>query len=110
MLTVEWLRREGHDALHLREEGLQRLADDGILAKVRAESRVVLTMDLDFGYLVAVSGAQLPSVVTFRLADERAEVVNRRLADLIARCERDLDAGAILSVNETAIRVRHLPI
>lgn len=28
--VVEWLHEEGHEALHLREEGLQRLPDSEI--------------------------------------------------------------------------------
>jgi predicted nuclease of predicted toxin-antitoxin system len=99
--TVAWLRQQGHEAVHLREE---------VLAKARAEQRVLLTMDLDFGYLLAASGSQLPSVILFRLQDERAEVVNARLAEVLARCASDLEAGAIVSVTEGAIRVRRLPI
>ncbi|MBT9582297.1 DUF5615 family PIN-like protein [bacterium] len=33
-----WLRDQGHDALHLREEGLQRMADSDVLEKARRES------------------------------------------------------------------------
>ena len=32
-------------------------------------ARVLLTHDLDFGELVAASGAKLPSIVVFRLAN-----------------------------------------
>ncbi|WP_230967790.1 DUF5615 family PIN-like protein [Nostoc sp. WHI] len=31
--TVSWLRSAGHDVVHLRDEGLQRLPDDQILVK-----------------------------------------------------------------------------
>jgi predicted nuclease of predicted toxin-antitoxin system len=108
--TTAWLRQQGHDAVHLHDEGMQRAADEVILIKARAEGRVVLTMDLDFGYLLAISGAQLPSVVLFRLDDESAEVVNQRLAEVLEQCTTDLEVGAIISVSETAIRVRRLPI
>ena len=45
--VVEWLRAEGHDAVHLREEGLHRLPDGQIFGKAAREDRVVLTFDLD---------------------------------------------------------------
>jgi predicted nuclease of predicted toxin-antitoxin system len=77
--TVQWLRQQGDDAVHLREQGLQRAWDPDILAKARAEDRILLTMDLDFADLLAASGDQLPSVVIFRLHDERSERVNERL-------------------------------
>jgi predicted nuclease of predicted toxin-antitoxin system len=110
MRTVEWLRGHKHDAVHLRERGLHRLPDDEILAKARAEQRVVLTMDLDFGYLLAVGGEQLPSVILFRLSDECSEVVNRRLAEVLLRFRSDIEAGAIISVGDETMRVRRLPI
>jgi predicted nuclease of predicted toxin-antitoxin system len=109
-LTVKWLRSVGHDAVHLRELGLQRLPDEDILVKAREEGRIVLTMDLDFGYLLAISAAPLPSVVLFRLSDERAEFVSRRLANVLTESTEALVAGAIVSVSDTSIRVRGLPI
>jgi predicted nuclease of predicted toxin-antitoxin system len=44
---VEWLRAQGHDAKHLRQEGLQRMIDRDIFRKAATEGRVVLTFDLD---------------------------------------------------------------
>ena len=52
MRVVEWLRNAGHDARHLREEGLHRLPNGSIFAKAVAEDRIVLTFDLDFGDIV----------------------------------------------------------
>jgi predicted nuclease of predicted toxin-antitoxin system len=46
---VEWLRGEGHDAVHLRDEGLQRMPNGEIFAKAVSEKRIILTFDLDFG-------------------------------------------------------------
>ena len=65
MRTVVWLRTIGHDAVHLREQRLQRAVDAEIAAKAALEDRIVLTMDLDFGYLLAVSGERIPSVILF---------------------------------------------
>lgn len=109
MRTVIWLRSSGHNAIHLSEENLQR-SDDEVLAKARTEGRILLTMDLDFGYLLAVSREQVPSVILFQLENESSEVVNRCLVEVIGECASDLEAGAIISVSEEAIRVRRLPI
>jgi predicted nuclease of predicted toxin-antitoxin system len=108
--TVAFLRARGHDAVHLRDQGLQRLSDDEIVEKAVAEGRVILTHDLDFGRIVAVSGAIVPSVITFRLQDMRPAQVNRYLAGVLARFTAELEAGALVSVNERAIRVRPLPV
>ncbi len=108
--SVEYLRGKGYDAVHLSEEGLERLADSEVLAKGRAEGRVVLTHDLDFGELMAASGADLPSVVIFRLRDMRPERVNRYLEEIIEGYGELLERGVIMSVVEGRIRVRALPI
>ncbi len=110
MLTVQWLRKLGHDALHLREQDLQRSPDDEILVKARDEGRTVLTMDLDFGQLLAASKEKLPSVIIFRLEDERSEIVNERLAEVLNQFQDAIESGAIVSVSDEAIRVRRLPI
>ena len=65
--TAVFLRSQGYNSLHLRDQGLQRLPDDEIIKKARQEDRIILTHDLDFGRLIALSQMQLPSVVTFRL-------------------------------------------
>lgn len=108
--TVEWLRQQGHDAVHLLEEGLRQLPDADILNKARAEQRIVLTIDLDFGYLLAVSRANLPSVVIFRLGNASREVVEARLSEVLMQCADDLRSGAVISVSDEVFRVRQLPI
>jgi predicted nuclease of predicted toxin-antitoxin system len=108
--TVAFLRAQGHDAVHLRDQGLQRLEDEEIIEKARAEGRVILTHDLDFGRIIAVSRASVPSVVTFRLNDMRPAQVNRYLAEVLAHFAEQLKASALVSVNERGIRVRSLPI
>lgn len=108
--TARFLRMDGHDAIHLREQGLQRLPDEGIVAKAVDENRIVLTHDLDFGRIVALSGERLPSVITFRLSDMRAPNVNRYLANLLTRFSEELELGALVSVQDDSIRVRRLPV
>ena len=109
-LTVNWLCRLGHDAVHLREQGLQRLPDEAIIEKACAEERVVLTSDLDFGHLMAMSGARLPSVVLFRLSDMRPNNVITHLQVVMRRFQHELSAGSIVVVRESMIRMRKLPI
>jgi len=56
--VVAWLRAGGHDAVHLRDEGLQRLADEAVFDKAVVERRIILTFDLDFGEIVALAGGR----------------------------------------------------
>jgi predicted nuclease of predicted toxin-antitoxin system len=107
--TIAFLRSLGHDAIHLNEQGLDRMPDSEILEKARHEHRVLLTHDLDFGELVAASGYRLPSVIIFRLRNMRPENVNRYLKHIIGEKRVMLAEGAFVSVTEGQIRVRLLP-
>jgi predicted nuclease of predicted toxin-antitoxin system len=108
--VVEWLRGQGHDAKHLREEGLQRLPDEEIFAKAVTEQRVVLTFDLDFGEIAALSPGPVASVIVFRLLNARAAKVIQRLAVVLPAVLPALEQGAIITVEESRHRVRRLPI
>lgn len=108
--TVAHLRDLGHDAVHLHEQGLDRLPDPEILEKARTENRVLLTHDLDFGELLAAGGGRLPSVVIFRLRNMRPEQVTRYLDEVLAHHTDSLRDGAIATVTEGQVRVRRLPI
>jgi len=108
--TAAFLRSLGHDAVHLHDQGLDGLEDPAILAKAREEGRILLTHDLDFGELIAVSGAMLPGVVVFRLRNMRPEAVSGYLQKIISRHAEAMEKGAIISVAEGQVRVRVLPL
>ncbi len=108
--TVTWLRELGHDVFHLRDRGLQKLPDNEILDLARVEQRIILTIDLDFAQLLAVCKTALPSVIIFRLGNENYNEINQRLIDVLNNCQKDLETGAIVSVNNETFRVKKLPI
>jgi predicted nuclease of predicted toxin-antitoxin system len=108
--TVEALRNGDHDAVHLRDLGLQRLPDEQILQLAAEQGRLIVTFDLDFAELVAVGGTIFPSVVLFRLRNHVPDRVSAILLAILADCEDVLNAGAFISVAEGGYRVRRLPI
>lgn len=105
------LAAAGHDVLHARDVGLQSAPDPTVLAAAGEAGRVLVTLDTDFGALIAQSGAQLPSVVLFR-----GEVTRRPSAQaalLLANLDQfavDLDEGAVVVIGDDRVRVRRLPI
>jgi predicted nuclease of predicted toxin-antitoxin system len=108
--TSEWLTAMGYDSIHLSDEGLHRLPDDEIFRKAAREKRIILTVDLDFGYLVARSGLQLPSVIIFRTSDKTPQSIQSKLSIILEKASGELLNGAILSVNDNDFRVTSLPI
>ena len=108
--TVEFLRQLGHKATHVRTLGMQRASDAQVIALARTDGSVVLSFDLDFGDLLALRVVDKPSVILFRLADERAESINRRLSTVLNEQATALESGALILVQDARYRVRKLPI
>ena len=108
--VVIWLREQGHEATHLRDEGLQRLKNGVIFIKAIHETRIILTWDLDFTEIVALSGRTQVSAVVFRLINTRSVHVIERLKRVLLESAQDLEEGAIISVEEGRHRVRLLPL
>ncbi len=108
--VVRWLRDEGHDAIHLREQSVERWTDPEIFAKGLAEDRAILTFDLDFSEIAALSRGTPAKVIVFRLRNTRAANVIARLSAVLSDSRTELDLGAVVSVEESRHRVRRLPV
>jgi predicted nuclease of predicted toxin-antitoxin system len=108
--VVEALRDTGFDSVHLLEEGLERMPDGAILDKARAEGRIILTHDLDFGDLLASGALTSPSVITFRLSDMRGHRVLDHLMAALPQFQSELEAGACVTITEGKARCRSLPV
>ena len=106
--TVRFLRSLGHDVVRV-DELLQSTATDvAIVAAATREGRSILTQDLDFSAVVALSGRTAPSVISLRLSSSRVERVNAVLQEVLPGVEQDLLHGAIVTVQDGRVRIRHL--
>ena len=108
-LLADALKAAGHDAVHLRDLGMQAATDHIVLEHARANERILVSADTDFGGLLARSGASTPSVILIRRLSGRraAEQAAIILANLDQVAE-DLTAGAIVVLHEDSLRVRRL--
>jgi predicted nuclease of predicted toxin-antitoxin system len=62
------LEARGHEGVHAHQLGLDRAPDEDLLALARREQRVVITADLDFPRMLALSAAEGPGLILFRAA------------------------------------------
>jgi len=108
--TGQYLQSKGYDVVHLSEQGLERLPDDRIVAKAQDEDRAIVTHDLDFGRIVALSGHSVPSIVTLRLSNMTPARVNIALYGALEDAAQSLEDGALVTVTDGGIRIRTLPI
>ena len=107
---VRWLQEQEHDATHLRDEGLHRMPNGEIFKKAINEDRVVITFDLDFAEIAALTEGKKASVILFRLRNTRAPHVIERLSTVLEDSSEALEKGAVVVVEESRHRVRFLPI
>jgi predicted nuclease of predicted toxin-antitoxin system len=108
--AIGHLATAGIFAEHVGELGMPTATDDVILAEARKRQAVVVTLDADFHQLLAVSGADSPSVIRIRIEGLKGDRLAAILIQVIGLTQADLIAGAVVSVTRSRVRVRSLPI
>lgn len=108
--TVVALRQAGWDIIRVLEVLPATAPDAEILDFARQENRVILTQDLDFSMLIALSGYNQPSLITLRLASSELNLVNKKLLEILPRIEQELQKGCAITIEDSSVRIRKLPI
>ena len=110
-LLAQRLSDAGHEAVHVRDYDLQAADDEQIFERAQEERRVIVSADTDFGTLLANRKGNSPSVILFRHGTQRrpepqAEILLSNLASI----EDDLEAGSVVVIEPSRIRLRSLPL
>ena len=104
------LRKSGLEAEHASDIGLSTADDRTILARALEHGQIVVTLDADFHVHLALSGAAGPSVIRLRIEGLKAPQLADLLVQVLKQCGDDLKSGAMLTVTESSVRVRRLPL
>lgn len=108
--TVDHLRAAGHDVIRVCD-ALPITAPDTAIVEFAAENdRVILTQDLDFSAIIALSGKSVPSLISLRLSSSKIERVNQILEKIIPNLSGEMGRGIIVSVTDRGVRTRFLPV
>ena len=107
---VEVLVEAGHEATHWSTVSEAGAPDAELLRWAGARGYVVLTNDLDFGAILAATGAEGPSVLQIRTQALSPRLLRDVLLSALARFEKELLTGSLVSVDESRSRARVLPL
>jgi predicted nuclease of predicted toxin-antitoxin system len=107
---ADWLQSLGHDAAHAGDLDLSRATDEVILSEAKANSRVIITADLDFPRLFSRLAEGGPGLILLRGGNySEAESIECVRRVLFAIAHEEL-ARSIVVVDRERIRRRWLPI
>jgi predicted nuclease of predicted toxin-antitoxin system len=104
--VADSLRRHGHDAQSVFDEGLRGRADPEIAEAARREGRAVVTLDLDFGNIREYPPEQYRGLIVLRVADQSRRHMLRVMDRLIAALDCAPLDGHLWVVSEGGIRIR----
>ncbi len=107
---VTWLSDRGIDAVHWDSIGEREAPDEEIMTWAASESRIVVTNDLDFGQILALTHAKGPSVVLIRGPKVLPSQVGDVVVRVFATYAQELEQGALIVIDEVRQRVRLLPL
>lgn len=107
---AQWLSDAGRDTVHAAELGMHRAPDFDILSRAKSEQRTVITADLDYPRLLALSRDVEPSVIVFRDGNwGEAEIIVRMEEVLNLLSEQEISTS-IITVEKERVRRCALPL
>lgn len=104
------LKIEGHEYRHVGDVGMAQASDKIVMEKARESKEVIVTHDLDYGHLLAFSNTPEPSVIIFRFRNTHPDNLISRIISTWPEIEIPLHEGAIVVLEDAALRIRRLPI
>jgi predicted nuclease of predicted toxin-antitoxin system len=107
---VEHLNNSQFQAVHWSNIGNVQALDDEIMAHAAEHDCIVLTNDLDFGAILAVTHGEKPSVVQIRSGNLDPDFIGAQVVRALQQLKDELQAGALLTVEQGSTRLRLLPL
>ena len=102
------LREAGHDAIHVREAGLQGQPDSVVLQFAQERGAVLITEDVGFGDLRAYPLGTHCGIILLRMAEVLPYVVHNRRAMQVIEEESEAGFnGCLLVVDSATVRRRN---
>ena len=98
------------EVLHAVDAGLQRASDQAIIDYAQEQGYYCVTQDADFHSIIAVGNRVKPSVIRIRREGLKGKEIAQLLIDVCSQVSTALEKGALVTVTERSMRIRHLPV
>ena len=109
-LVISVLKSYGHEGIHAFQIEKGCASDEELLEIARNEKRIIITADLDFPRILALTYADGPGVILFR----GGNYSNSEMMELIERVLKEVRieilVNSICVVDKKRIRITQLPI
>ena len=109
-LTVSELKENGWEIIRVSDVLDSSAEDVHIIEWARENGYVIITQDLDFSSIIALSGSQSPSLITLRLTAVDPEKVTEKLQYVYPKIIEQLQEGYAITIDDSSMRLRKLPI
>jgi len=112
-LSLGWagfLTGNGIEAVHWSFVGSPGAPDFEIMTYAKTHDFTVLTCDLDFGYILAITHGKKPSVIQMRIGALGHDRIGYVVLNAIKQLTADIDKGALVTIDPRKTRVTLLPL
>jgi predicted nuclease of predicted toxin-antitoxin system len=112
-LSPDWTRclgEAGFEAVHWSDVGLADATDRELMQWAIANDHIVLTADLNFSAILAMTQGAKPSVVQVRSEILSPRAVGRSVVRALRQASQELIDGALISLDATHSGLRILPL
>jgi predicted nuclease of predicted toxin-antitoxin system len=109
-LLLKVLHAYGHEGVHAHQIGKDRAPDSELLDIARGEGRVIITADLDFPRLMALSLAEGPGIILFRGGNYSDTEMCDLLEMVLSRVPANVLESSICVVDKKRVRITRLPL
>jgi len=112
-LSPKWsnfLIKNGIEAIHWSSVGSHDSTDEDIFSYAKKQNLTILTSDLDFGFILAITHGKKPSVIQIKAGALSSNNIGDMVVSAIKLLTEDIEQGALITIDTHKTRVSLLPL
>lgn len=103
------LIQSGFDSVHVKQLKKSSASDDELFQIAFEENRIIITADVDFGYIMSKWKHNLPSIILFRSFSYNPTIQFDNIIKVVKKFSKNLIDGSIIVIEPARIRIKQFP-